>query len=103
MSEASVLSERVGDVGVLTLNRPDKMNAIDRSMIDDFEAAVHQARKDGVRALLVTGSRARLLRRGRPDRQAGRGAHSWNRDAGRHGGCLLVSRRFSSRNFPGPR
>ena len=40
MSEASVLSERVGDVGVLTLNRPGKMNAIDRSLIASFERAV---------------------------------------------------------------
>ena len=56
MSEPSVISERVGDVGVLTLNRPDKMNAIDRSMIDDFHGAVDQAHEDGVRTLLVTGA-----------------------------------------------
>ena len=56
MPEPSVLSERVGDVGVLTLNRPDKMNAIDRSMIDDFQCAVDQAVQDGVRAILLTGA-----------------------------------------------
>ena len=67
MPEPSVLSERVGDVGVLTLNRPDKMNAIDRSMIDDFQCAVDQALEDGVRAILLTGRRSRLLCGSRPD------------------------------------
>ena len=56
MSESSVLSERVGDIGVLTLNRPTKMNAIDRDMIDSLESAIGKAREDGVRALLLTGA-----------------------------------------------
>lgn len=56
MSEKSVLSERVGDVAVLTMNRPSKMNAIDRSMIDGLESAITEARLDGARALLLTGS-----------------------------------------------
>ena len=56
MSEKSVLSERVGDVAVLTMNRPSKMNAIDRSMIDGLESAITEARLDGARALLLTGA-----------------------------------------------
>ena len=56
MSDLSVLSERVGDVGVLTLNRPNKMNAIDRDLIESLECAIKEARDDGVRALLLTGS-----------------------------------------------
>ena len=56
MSGSTVLTERVGGVGVVTLNRPDKMNAIDRALIDDFEAAVRWARDEEVRALLLTGA-----------------------------------------------
>ena len=56
MSDLSVLSERVGDVGVLTLNRPGKMNAIDRDLIESLESAIKEARDDGVRALLLTGA-----------------------------------------------
>ena len=56
MSRPSVLNERADDVGVITLNRPEKMNAIDRSLIDDLEAAIAQARSGGVRALMVTGA-----------------------------------------------
>ena len=56
MSQPSVISERVGDVGVLTLNRPAKMNAIDRDMIESLESSIGEARDDGVRALLLTGA-----------------------------------------------
>ena len=56
MSGSAVLTERVGDVGVLTLNRPEKMNAIDRALIEDFESAVGWARDEAVRALLLTGA-----------------------------------------------
>ncbi len=56
MSNPSVLNERVGDVGVVTLNRPEKLNAIDRSMIDGIEEAIRSCREDGVRALLITGA-----------------------------------------------
>ena len=56
MPDSAVLTERVGDVGVLTLNRPEKMNAIDRALIADFEAAVGWARDEEVRALLLTGA-----------------------------------------------
>ena len=56
MSPQNVLVERVGHVGVITLNRPEKLNAIDRGLIDDFVSAVESCRADGVRALLVTGA-----------------------------------------------
>ena len=56
MSQPSVLRERVGDVGVITLNRPEKMNAIDRGLIDGFESMIEDSRADGVRALIVTGA-----------------------------------------------
>jgi 2-(1,2-epoxy-1,2-dihydrophenyl)acetyl-CoA isomerase len=46
-----------GGVGVLTLNRPDRLNAIDDSTIDDLAAAVSVATHDEtVRAVVVTGA-----------------------------------------------
>ncbi len=56
MSGSTVLIDRVGDVGVITLNRPNKMNAIDRALIEDFESAVRECEKDGVRSILLTGA-----------------------------------------------
>lgn len=49
--------ERRGHVGVLTLNRPDRLNAINRAMMADVSAAVAAAKADDeVRALVVTGA-----------------------------------------------
>ena len=56
MSGPTVLCERVGDVAVVTLNRPEKLNAIDRAMIEDLEDAIRRSREDGARALLLTGA-----------------------------------------------
>ena len=56
MDYSTVRTERVGDVGVITLNRPEKMNAINRALIDDFDAAIHANKEDGVRALILTGA-----------------------------------------------
>ena len=56
MNYSTVRSERVGDVGVITLDRPEKMNAINRALINDLDAAIHQNEEDGVRALILTGA-----------------------------------------------
>lgn len=46
-----------GAVGVLTLNRPDRLNAISNATIDDLAAAVAEATTNpAVRAVLVTGA-----------------------------------------------
>lgn len=39
----------------LTLDRPDKANALTKAMLLEIEAAVAQAAADGVRALVLTG------------------------------------------------
>jgi enoyl-CoA hydratase/carnithine racemase len=42
---------------VLTLNRPDKMNALDLALLDALEAAVRDAARDpGINALIITGA-----------------------------------------------
>jgi len=48
---------RRGHVGVLTLNRPDRLNAINRVMMDEVADAVAGVKADDdLRALVVTGS-----------------------------------------------
>ncbi|MYA62703.1 MAG: enoyl-CoA hydratase/isomerase family protein, partial [Dehalococcoidia bacterium] len=56
MDYSTVRTERVGDVGVITLNRPEKMNAINRALIADLDAAIHASEEDGTRALILTGA-----------------------------------------------
>jgi enoyl-CoA hydratase len=52
-----VLSERRGAVALLTLNRPDKLNAINEPMIRALDAALDAAEGDeSVRAIVVAGN-----------------------------------------------
>ncbi|MBB3957327.1 enoyl-CoA hydratase-related protein [Novosphingobium sediminicola] len=46
---------RVGDVVTVTLNRPDKLNALTPAMFGEMGAAVDAALTDGARALVLTG------------------------------------------------
>ncbi len=56
MAEPLVLSERRGSVALLTLNRPDKLNAINEPMIEALDAALDAAEADeSVRAIVVAG------------------------------------------------
>lgn len=51
-----IRSERKGAIAVLTLNRPQTLNALDEALLLAFEAAVHAVGKESrVRALVVTG------------------------------------------------
>jgi 2-(1,2-epoxy-1,2-dihydrophenyl)acetyl-CoA isomerase len=52
-----ILSGRRGAVAILTLNNPEKYNAIGGAMLAEFSAAFDSAAADpGVRAILVTGA-----------------------------------------------
>ena len=56
-TEAVLLEELVGGVLVLTLNRPERRNAIDPALRDALAAAVDRAGDDpGVEALLIEGA-----------------------------------------------
>src|SRR5687767_14999763 len=56
MSEL-VLYARRGPAAVITLNRPDKRNALSRDLIADLTAAFHEAwDDDSVRCVILTGS-----------------------------------------------
>ncbi len=52
-----VLSDRLGPVAVITLNRPDRMNTISGPMLDELSSALLEADRDpAVRAVVLTGS-----------------------------------------------
>ena len=49
--------ETIGSVARITLNRPEKLNAIDAAMLDELEAALDRAeRANDVRAILLNGN-----------------------------------------------
>ena len=54
MAYDHILSERRGDVLVLTLNRPDRLNAAPPAMFDELRDAIGTL--DGARAVLITGA-----------------------------------------------
>ncbi|MEG3123714.1 enoyl-CoA hydratase-related protein [Sphingomonas sp. GB1N7] len=54
MAYDMILSERRGDVLVLTLNRPERLNAAPPKLFDELRDAI--ANLDGARAVLVTGA-----------------------------------------------
>ncbi|MCY3837771.1 MAG: enoyl-CoA hydratase/isomerase family protein [Gammaproteobacteria bacterium] len=57
MADTVVLSERVGHVAVLTLNRPHKLNALDGELRDSMLDAIGTIRTDDdVRAVVCTGA-----------------------------------------------
>ena len=57
MSDPTVLAEKREGYCVLTLNRPDRLNAISLSLLEDMNAALDEvARDESCRALLITGA-----------------------------------------------
>ncbi len=44
-----------GDVAIVTLDRPEKLNALDESALDELDAAYEEAAAAGVRALVLRG------------------------------------------------
>ncbi|KTF69340.1 enoyl-CoA hydratase-related protein [Sphingomonas sp. HT-1] len=55
MSDASVLLSRNGDVAIVRLNRPDRLNALTPDMLDLLAETLRQAADEGARAILLTG------------------------------------------------
>lgn len=55
-NSSTVLFEADGDVGVITFNRPEKLNALSPQVLDDLEAAVDAFEASDVRCGVVTGN-----------------------------------------------
>ena len=54
---STVLTEDRGAVRIITLNRPERLNAITEQLIADLNAALTDAQADdGVRAIVLTGA-----------------------------------------------
>lgn len=57
MELKSILFERVNHAAVVTINRPDKLNALDRSVLDELASAMDLAEAEKeVAAVIITGS-----------------------------------------------
>ncbi|MEA2780001.1 MAG: enoyl-CoA hydratase [Rhodospirillaceae bacterium] len=65
MTDHRVRTEIEGDVAILTLDRPEKLNAIDGAMIAAIEAWVETVEADrGVRAAILTGAGSKAFSAG---------------------------------------
>src|SRR6266851_1388108 len=51
----SVLQERAGEVVILTLNRPERGNALDMATVEAMMAAVERAPTDGAGLIVIGG------------------------------------------------
>jgi 2-(1,2-epoxy-1,2-dihydrophenyl)acetyl-CoA isomerase len=56
MTYETIQLEMRGAVGVITLNRPDSLNALTTQVGREFQAAIGEARDRGSRAIVVTGA-----------------------------------------------
>lgn len=56
MSYETIQLELRGAVGVITLNRPESLNALNTEVGREFQAAIGDGRKRGVRAIVLTGA-----------------------------------------------
>ena len=54
MDLETVIYEKDGDVGVITLNRPDALNALSLQLTQDLDRAIHLAIDDNSRAIVLT-------------------------------------------------
>jgi enoyl-CoA hydratase/carnithine racemase len=59
MGERAVLYEAADRIGLITLNRPDRRNAMTPELLDAFSGALEDARRDeAIRCLVITGKGA---------------------------------------------
>lgn len=65
MTEGNVLSDTQDGIGVLTLNRPEKLNALDYETIDELMSELEQIEADdAVRVVILTGAGERAFSAG---------------------------------------
>lgn len=79
MENATVLYQREGNIGIITLNRPERLNAINRELLRDFIARLHAAREDreAVAILLTGAGRAFCAGEDLKETSAGKSWETW--------------------------
>jgi 2-(1,2-epoxy-1,2-dihydrophenyl)acetyl-CoA isomerase len=56
LSYAALLYDLADNIATITLNRPERMNALDFTLLAELAQAIEQAQADGARALVLTGA-----------------------------------------------
>lgn len=56
MSYEALIYDLSDTVATITLNRPERMNALNFTLLTELAQAIHQAQADGARALVLTGA-----------------------------------------------
>lgn len=75
MGYETILVSATDSVAVLTLNRPDVLNAMNRQLVTELDQAITEAEEDdGIRAIIITGSGERAF-------SAGGDIHEQRKDA----------------------
>ena len=75
--------ETAGHLSTITLNRPEKRNAISIQMIAELQAALDEIEKTHSRVVIVTGAGKSILRRYRPRLSASHRPTVRSRESGR--------------------
>jgi len=85
MEEGSVLYRREGNVGIITFNRPHRLNAINGNLLDDFIKQLIVAREDeGAVTVVMTGTgRAFCAGEDLKETSAGKSFEQWVRETDR--------------------
>ena len=57
MALQNLLTEKIGGIYKITINRPDKLNALNRETIQELNTVLEEVKSDdGIRCLIITGS-----------------------------------------------
>jgi enoyl-CoA hydratase/carnithine racemase len=82
MENSAVLFDREGDVVRITLNRPERLNAINADLLEGLIRQLHRARDDqAVRSVILTGSgRAFCAGEDLKETSAGKTLEQWSRE-----------------------
>jgi len=84
MTDAAVLYRREGNVGIITLNRPKRLNAINAVLLRDFMAELDTAREDKEAAVIILTGAGRAFCAGEDLKEtAAKNIETWREEADR--------------------
>lgn len=56
MSYETVIYQKEGSIGIITFNRPDRLNAINNQLLDEFDSSLDETESEDVRVVILTGN-----------------------------------------------